>query len=59
MHQAVNYSVDMLKRAAFTDELNKLRIQQQSPPDPKTNDNTAVIIYLEQRLKEIALLHGK
>ena len=58
MQQAVNYSVDMLKRAAFTDELNKLRIQQQSPPDPN-NDNTAIIIYLEQRLKEIASLHGK
>ena len=58
MQQAVNYSVDMLKRAAFTDELNNLRIHQQNPPDPK-KDNTAVIIYLEQRLKEIANLHGK
>jgi len=48
----------MLKRAAFTDELNKLRLQQQSPPNPQ-KDNTAIIIYLEERLKEIANLHGK
>jgi hypothetical protein len=42
-----NYSVDAMKKAAFTDELNNvLRISNHV-------DQTAIAYYLENRIKEI------
>lgn len=45
-----NYSVDMLKKAAFVDELNNVL---KSPRNEKTNETAVIINYLEKRIKQI------
>jgi hypothetical protein len=47
-----NYSVDYLKRAAFTDELNNyLKVRKERNV---INDNEEIVLkYLEERVKEI------
>jgi len=47
-----NYSVDYLKRAAFTDEVNNyLKVRKEKNV---MNDNEEIVLqYLEERVKEI------
>ncbi len=49
-----NYSVEVLKKAAFVDELNNiLKLYTPTGDDKNNNVNTIVISYIEQRIKEI------
>ena len=51
MHQLQsNYSVDMLKKAAFVDELNNVL---KSPRNKKDNETDIIISYIEKRIKQI------
>lgn len=50
-----NYSVDMLKKAAFVDELNNFL--KLLPLDDHTND--LIIKYFEKRIKEIDSAYKK
>jgi hypothetical protein len=52
-----NYSVDMLKKYAFLDELNNfLKLK---PVDQIDKDTQSVIEYLENRVKEIEKKYKK
>ena len=49
-----NYSVEVLKKAAFVDELNNiLKLYTPTGDDKNDNINIIVISYIEQRIKEI------
>lgn len=51
MPSITNYSVDMIKKASFVDELNN--ILRVLPSDKLDEAKTAVIQYLESRIAEI------
>ena len=50
--ESSNYSVDYMKRAAFTDEVNNyLKVRKEKNV---MNDNEEIVLkYLEERVKEI------
>lgn len=53
---ASGYSVDMLKRSAFVDEINNTLISV--PVEEQDEDYLVVLGYLKKRIKEIEKHHG-
>lgn len=59
MQAASNYSIDMLKKAAFVDEINCIKALEIEEPN-KVNAKVILLReYLESRVKELEISHKK